>query len=186
MLTSLHCFSNFIILSSTQNQEEFSIVKSHLKEADIDYFYDQLIDNNTIYFCEVKMGYDEGAENDPINFDLSSFPFYEAVNLENLSPEQREMAKELKRNSGKESKKLVSYLKQDNVICEYAENIIYSIGIHSQKLLETYRIVRCKAAPIFRPWITHLQEIRTQSPSTLLGKCLKGLCNSLTGKHMSL
>ena len=172
---------SFVMLSETENREEFDLVSKQLISGNLDFFYDELFENNTIYFCEVETGFEKNADLSFVNFELSSFPFYEKVSLNMLSQDQRMRAKLLNRNPEKEEKRLVSFLKKNNRIAQYAENLIYSRNFHDIAITRVYNIIKSYAGLVFRPWITKLEKEKNRNVSKVFNKIIKNLSNSIPG-----
>ena len=176
----------FIMLSATENNDEFDMVSKQLISGNLDFFYAELFENNTIYFCEVETGFEENADLSFINFELSSFPFYEKVSLGMLSKDQRARAQLLNRNPEKETERLVSFLKKNNRIAQYAENLIYSKNFHDITITKVYNIIKSWAGPIFTPWVKKLETEKNRNISKTYNKIIKNMANSIPGKHTPL
>lgn len=180
---SSYCpYDNFILLTPFQNKNNFDYVSEKVFEGDIEFFHDQLIYAKTMYFCEVETTHHKNAELLITNLDLSVFPFYEQVSLDMLSQDQLERAKRISRNPAKEPKKLVSYLKTNNTLSDFIENILYCTNLLDVKITKVNYIVKCRAAKIFNPWVTKLQSEKNKNPSPILNKIIKNLSNSIPGK----
>ena len=181
ILSSYMPHKSFLMLSPTENIEEFKIVSTQLISGNIDFFYDQLFENQVVYFCEVEIDYQKGAELSFLNFELSAFPFYEVVPLNMLSGDQRKRANLLNRNPEKETKRLVSYLKKNNRVSQYAENLLYSRNIHDIAITQVFNIIKSTAEQIFTPWIKKLEKVKNQNISKLFNRVIKNLSNSIPG-----
>ena len=97
----------------------------------IEFFSKELLLKNHMYFFIVILSYDDDALFLPQNIDLSFFPFYDRISLDMLSSHQRARAQRLKRDSGKESCQLVSYMKRDLKTGDYSENLLFLQAFHN-------------------------------------------------------
>ena len=181
VLSQSHSIGEFTVMNELENADAFHKISEKLKRVDIDFFSAELHENQHIYLFEVELGYNSRAILSKVNCELSLFPFYEKVALTQLTPEQRIRAKRLSRDPAKEPEKLLSYLKQNLKITDYAENLLYLAGFHDVKIQSVKNIVRSKCYPIFRKWLISLQEQRNTQFSDILNRTVKSLANSLAG-----
>lgn len=173
---------HYLLYSKRHNRKDFDMLSQRLLDMDIDFFANQMLENNFVYFFVVVLSYDDDALFAKQNIDLSFFPFYESVSLDQLSTHQRERAGRLKRDPASEGAKLVSYLKRDLRTADFVENIIYQMAIHHASVGRIIKIVRAKAYPVFNPWISRLEEEKRHNVSPILNRLWKSFGNNVCGK----
>ena len=168
-------------MNETTNTEKFHEISDRLKKVDIDFFSEELHQNNHIYIFEAVLGFTKNAPLSTVNCEISMFPFFETINYERLTSEQRLRGQRLSRDPEKEPPKLLSYLKDGLKTVEYSENLLYLCGFHDVVIKEVKTIIRSQAFPFFRTWLLHLQDEKNKDHSFLIGKLLKTMGNSLAG-----
>ena len=173
---------DYLVYCKKRNRRHFDMLTQRLLNMDIKFFSEELHKNNHLYFFVVVLSYDNDALFAKQNIDLSLFPFYENVSLDQLSNQQRVRAARLKRNPQKESPQLVSYLKKDLETSDYAENIIYLCAFHNIFIKKIVKIVRCTAFPVFDQWLSRLEEEKRYNVSPILNRLWKSFGNNICGK----
>ena len=173
---------NYVIYSKHENKQQFDKLSQHLLSMDVEFFSKQLHEKNHLFFFVVIMSYDNDALLAPQNVDLSFFPFYDKITLDMLSDHQRTRAERLKRDPGKESYQLVSYLKKNLKVSDYMDNIMYMMGFHNGVIKKVLKIVRSTAFPVFRNWLSRLETEKKRNVSPILNKLYKQMGNNICGK----
>ena len=178
---------NYVFYSRRHNKRQFDMISQRLLAMDVEFFTKELRQRNHLYFFVVIMSFDEDALFAPQNVDLSFFPFYDKISLDMLSPHQRIRAERLKRDPSKESFQLVSYLKKDLKTSDFADNLVYMQAFHNATIKQVIKIVRSTAFPVFRNWLSRLEEEKRRNISPILNKAYKQFGNNICGKsHQKL
>ena len=172
---------DYVFYSRRHNKQQFDFLSRQLLSMNIDFFSNEMHMKNHLFFFVVILTYDDDALFAPQNFDLSFFPFYDTISLDMLSPHQSARAQRLKRDPGRESCQLVSYLKRGLKTADYAENLIYQLSFHNCKISRVVKIVRSTAFPVFNPWLSRLETEKRRNISPILNKLWKQFGNNIAG-----
>ena len=121
------------------------MISQQLQNGDAEFFYQEQLHKKVGYFFEVVLSFDE---NNMVttNMDLSFFPFRTKTKMSDLSSDQRMEAKKLNRQPEKEPSKLASYLQRNHTVCEYCENLLWMMWVHSAVIVEIKTIVSFKVS----------------------------------------
>ena len=174
---------NYVFYSRRHNKKQFNIIAKNLCSMNIEFFSKELLLRNHMYFFIVILSYDDDALFLPQNIDLSFFPFYDRISLDMLSSHQRARAQRLKRDSGKESCQLVSYMKRDLKTGDYSENLLFLQAFHNATIKRVVKIVRSTAHPVFNQWLSRLEEEKRLNVSSILKKTFKQFGNNIAGEN---
>jgi hypothetical protein len=83
-----------------------------------------------------------------------------------------------------EPARLLSRVGEDIYSTDFAENLLFQTLVNKAEILEVFRIVRFKSYPIFKSWMTSLQDFRAtwSAKSKVIGQIAKALGNNVSGK----
>ena len=123
------------------SHEEFSMLESKLRRADVKFFQDASHTINKGYAFKITIGYDLNDHQTILrNIDLASFPTKRVIASRDLSESQQETASRLGRNISNEPQKLVSDCPGEMLITDFSESILYLILFHHAKILKVHAI----------------------------------------------
>ena len=175
---------DFQIMDTRRNPRLFNFYCRKIFDHDTQFFAEQKVYFNYAFFCVVEQDFDIPASV-YTTLDVSAFPQRRQIDPSEISFYQRQsfhkQGKKVPKNT-----RLVSSC-QRGIVGEWLDNIFLMSTLQGGFLRKIVKIVRCRAFPIFRPYIVKLNEARGNEPSNVQGRILKGLSNTLAGKmHQSI
>ena len=188
LYSNILCFElpvdDFHIMDGKRNPRQFNFYCQKIFEDDTKFFAEQKVYFNYAFFCVVEQDFDLPASI-YTTLDVSAFPQRRQIDPSEISFYQRQsfhkQGKKVPKNT-----RLVSSC-QRGIIGEWLDNIFLMSALQGGFIRKIVKIVRCRAFPIFRPYIEKLNKARGSEPSNVQGRILKGLSNTLAGKmHQSI
>ena len=175
---------HFQIMDERRNPRQFDFYSRKIFDHDTQFFAEQKIYFNYVFFCVVEQDFDIPASV-YTTLDVSAFPQRRQIDPSEISFYQRQsfhkQGKKVPKNT-----RLVSSC-QRGIVGEWLDNIFLMSTLQGGFLRKIVKIVRCRAFAIFRPYIVKLNTARGNEPSNVQGRILKGLSNTLAGKmHQSI
>ena len=151
----------------------FCEIRDSILSNDWEYFA-ELAENHgrsCLVVCDVDYDKEVGLVN---SIDLSMFPKFLRVKIEEITNDQAKRARAMRRDVGKEAAKLIS-TNITGTIHEFVDSLAFMTLMMSVKITRVRKILLYKQAAFFKDYIEYLQKIRGQSPSPILGKIIKSL-----------
>ena len=178
ILSISHPFCDFMMLDSTNHPSLFAYYAEKIMNYDSSFFVDQKKVNNHLFFATVRVTYSPQMAKWGC-LDLSAFPTCRTVESSEISGLQREWFKA----SGKKvptNTRLVSSCRP-NTISQHIELLFFECLFLGCSITRVERIVRSRGHPVFKTYIDDLNRQRQSEESSVHGRIIKALSNTLCG-----
>ena len=174
-MQSLIPYKGYILMEKSENDVKFQYLAKQVKNLNVDFFFQQIMERKKSYFVRVIMSY-HFEESLASSLDLGTFPRMRQCNFEELSQDQQTYLTNNKKNISKDPPKLVSSHEKDVERADFILALLYMCMHQSCIIVDVLSIVEFQVADVFSPWVDYLQKKRAESTSTLEGKMIKNLC----------
>ena len=169
---------SFLMMSQDQNGQLFNIYRQKILTYDTNFFALEKETRNYSFFCKVQLEYNTNYSK-YFSQDLSSFPQKRTISPDCLSYHQRQHILKSGRNYTK-SPRLVSAC-HPAIVYQHLESIFFEAVYLGATVVEVFEIIRSRSTPVFRDYISKLNQKRGQEKSPIHARTIKSLSNCLTG-----
>ena len=173
-------YKNFEYLDQYQRPTHFNHIVRQLSDLNIDFFVEKSVYEQKGFLVTCTLGYNfqDSLEN---TIDLSCFPKYQRVSMDQLTRDQIWSFNNESRNIEKDPAKLISSYENENLVTDFIDNIIYLLINHSCSILSVESVIVYEHSSFMLEYMNYLQSARSLATSNLEGRLIKNLSNSVPG-----